>query len=218
LRSVLISSNTPLRCSILVALMLLALAAGASCSPGTEEPVEEESTTTEAGSTTGATAPGTTSPPESTATTVSPTTTTTSATNTTTLTSTESVLSYQRDLLTAEAAVSELVGQVRSINDQWDNRSGNSVAYSDVEATLEDAVQRAQDLAETFQAIEAPPEIDVSEAHQFAGRAVARMPDLISEMLAGLRSSDTGQARQAALAKLLAAFDIFKEALKSIAA
>ncbi|MCE2528181.1 MAG: hypothetical protein J4G00_11745 [Actinomycetia bacterium] len=126
-------------------------------------------------------------------------------------------MSYQRDLLTAEAAVSELVGQVRSINDQWDNRSGNNVAYSDVEATLEDAVQRAQDLAETFQAIEAPPELDVSEAHQFAGRAVARMPDLISEMLAGLRSSDTGQARQAALAKLLAAFDIFKEAIEQVA-
>lgn len=210
------SSNTPLRCSVCSVLTLLVLAVGASCSPATDEPIEAESTTTDPVVTTGATALDTTAPPVSTTTTASSETTATSAAATTTTISTEAVLSYLQDLSAAEAAVSELVGQVRSVNDQWDNRSGNNIAYSDVEATLEDAVRRAQDLAEAFEVIEAPSQVEASEAHQTAARAVGRMPDIISEMLAGLRSSDTGQARQAALMRLLAALDIFTETIQQV--
>lgn len=211
------SSNLPLRCSVYSVSMLLALAVGASCSTATEDPLEAESTTTEAVPPADATVPDTATSPDSTTTTVPSGTTTTAAATTTTTISTEGVSSYLEDLSAAEAAVSELVGQVRSVNDQWDFRSGNDIAYSDVEATLEDAVQHARDLAETFQAIETPSEIDVSEIHQMAGRAVARMPDIVSEMLDGLRSSDTGQARRAALAKFVAAFDIFTEAIQEAA-
>lgn len=210
------SSVTLRKSCVLVAIMLLP-ALGASCSPDAADAPETTSagaagtpTTTSAQATTIATV---------TTTTVQPGTTTTAAPATTTTTTfpTEAASNYLRDLLSAETGVKALVEQVRSVNDQWDNRSGGSVSYSDTEAALEDAIQRTRDLVEAFASIEAPSGIDFSQAHRMAATAVGRMPDMVSEMLDGLRSADTGEARRAALVRLEAVFDIFTDAIEQVA-
>ncbi len=188
---------------------------GASCSPDSEKTPAADSATTEAVGTTAPAGQTATTAPATTATVVpEPSSTATPIPDTTI--AAESALSYLHQLLSSEANIGQLVAEVRAVNNEWDNPFGNGVTYAEFETALEDAVQRAQVLLEAFELIEPPSESGIPNEHQTALTAVRRIPDMVTEMLEGLRSSDTGQARKAALSRVSAAFNIFNEVIERV--
>lgn len=210
------SSVKPRRGTYFIAIVVTVVG-GASCSPVAEDPIAADSAGAETVATLTTAAQPATTAPVTTDTELSEPTVTTAVTSTIATGPSEAALNYLRALLAGEAAIRELVEEVRAVNMQWDNRAGNDVAYSDVEAALEDAVQHALELVEAFELFVPPSEVAVSDTHEKATVAVRRMPDMISEMLDGLRSSDTGQARQAAVVRFTAAFNIFSKVVESVA-
>ena len=147
-----------------------------------------------------------------------PETTTTTAATTTTDPSVGSALRYLEQLLSTEAGFSELAESVGAINDDWDDRSRTGVSFSDTASALEAAAGRALSLQDFFGLIEPPAEIGLGQEHRTAAAAVAIMADTSQEMLDGLRSTDTGQARQAAVVGFLTAFDLLGEVIAQVAA
>lgn len=145
-----------------------------------------------------------------------PETTTSAAPSSTTTTSpTRTSLDYLEQLLTLQAEAAQLAAGVQTLNDSWDDRSQTGVSFSDTEVALESAVERAQRLKDTFVLIEAPSEL--RDEHRIASSTVGLLADGPQEMLDGLRSPDTGQARRAALVGFLNAFDILGEAIARVA-
>ena len=196
--------------------MLMTVVVGASCSPDSEEAPAAHSATTEAVGTTAPAGQTATTAPVTTATVVpEPSSTATSISDTTI--ASERALSYLHQLLSSEADIGQLVAEARAVNNEWDNPFGNGVTYAEFETALEDAVQRAQVLLEAFELIEPPSESGIPNEHQTALTAVRRIPDIVTEMLEGLRSSDTGQARKAAMLRFSAAFNIFNEVIERVA-
>ena len=196
--------------------MLMTVVVGASCSPDSEEAPTAHSATTEAVGTTAPAGQTATTAPVTTATVVpEPSSTATSISDTTI--ASERALSYLHQLLSSEADIGQLVAEARAVNNEWDNPFGNGVTYAEFETALEDAVQRAQVLLEAFELIEPPSESGIPNEHQTALTAVRRIPDIVTEMLEGLRSSDTGQARKAAMLRFSAAFNIFNEVIERVA-
>lgn len=154
-----------------------------------------------------------------TSTTLPPTTTTSSVPESTTTTSPVRVaLDYLEQLLAAQAEIARFVMEVRDINDDWDNRSQTGVSFSDTELALEETVARAQSLQDTFVLIKAPSEFGLRDEHRVASSAVGILVDSPPQMLDGLRSPDTGEARRAVLAGFLTAFDLFGQVIDRVAA
>ncbi len=147
-----------------------------------------------------------------------PETTTTTAATTTTDPSVGRAPRYLEQLLSTEAGFSELAESVGAINDDWDDRSRTGVSFSDTESALEAAAGRALSLQDFFDLIEPPAEIVLRQEHRTAAAAVAIMADTSQEMLDGLRSTDAGQARQAAVVGFLTASDLLGEVLAQVAA
>ena len=161
--------------------------------------------TTTAASTTSAAAPTQTAKSES------------PDTTSTTLSPHQQSMTYLDQLLVAVADIGELVAGVETINDNWDNRSQTGVSFSETRAALESAVERSEQLRDAFELIEPAPADGMAEEHRTATAAVGLIVDTASEMLDGLRSTDTGQARRAAVVGFLTAFDILQEAVGRVA-
>ncbi|MCQ3805431.1 MAG: hypothetical protein OXC98_11455 [bacterium] len=154
-----------------------------------------------------------------TSTTQAPTTITSAVPETTSTTSPiQVVLDYLEQLLGTRSAIARLMANVEQINDDWDNRSQTGVSFSETELALEAAVQSAQTLQDDFVVIQAPSELGLRDEHRVAGSAVGILTAAPQEMLDGLRSPDTGQARRAALLGALTAFDLFAEVAARVAA
>ena len=221
MRSGLISSFIPVRGIALLAFLLAIVAA--SCSPLQEEATETGPSQTEAGAASSTAAPSdptfavaTTEPV--TTTTVPPTTAAGEAPTTTTTVSNDAHLLYLSDLWAARIVLSRYVEDVRDINYRWDTRPDSRSGYLAAVAALEEAVQRGQAMVEGFELLAPPTNAGLSDLHEAAAIAVRRMPELVSEMLEGLQSTDTGQARRASLVRLVAAFDIFAHTIDQVAA
>ena len=165
--------------------------------------------------TTSTTTPSTTA---ATAATVLSETTTTSAAATTTTLSVGREIRYLEQLLSAGAGWAELAESVKAGNDDWDDRSRTNASFSDIEATLEAVSERAGTLAASFGLIEPPSELGLEEEHRTAAAAVNIMVEASRDMLDGLRSTDTGQARRAAVVGFLTAHDLWREAIERVAA
>lgn len=152
-------------------------------------------------------------------TTQTPATTTSAVPATTTTTSPVRVaLDYLDDLLATRADIARLVANVEQINHDWENRSQTGVSFSDTELALEAAVQRAQSLQDAFIGIKAPSVLGLRDEHRIAGSAVGILAGAPQEMLDGLRSPDTGEARRAALVGFLTAFDLLGQVTARVAA
>ena len=185
--------------------LLVVIVGGASCS---DEPPA---------ATTATPAPITTTTTQSTTTSLPETTLPETTTTTTTLPLAQESLNYLDMLLAAEVSIGNLVAEVQAMNEGWDNRSESGVSYSETEAAMEAAAERARKLRDAFELIEPSSEGGIPIEHQTATAAVGLMADTATEMLDGLRSTDTGQARRAALVGYLTAFEILKEAIDRVA-
>lgn len=188
---------------------MVVIVIGASCG---DDPAADVPTTLAPITSTSTTRLATTTlpPPETTL----PETTTTS---TTLISLTEESMNYLEVLLAVEVNVGKLVADVQALNENWENRSESGVSYGETDAGMEAAAQRAQELRDAFEGIQPSAQATIPLEHQTAAAAVVLMADTAAEMLDGLRSTDTGQARRSALVGFLTAYEIFGEAVTRVA-
>lgn len=188
---------------------MVVIVIGASCG---DDPAADVPTTLAPITSTSTTRLATTTlpPPETTL----PETTTTS---TTLISLTEESMNYLEVLLAVEVNVGKLVADVQALNENWENRSESGVSYGETDAGMEVAAQRAQELRDAFEGIQPSAQATIPLEHQTAAAAVVLMADTAAEMLDGLRSTDTGQARRSALVGFLTAYEIFGEAVTRVA-
>lgn len=142
------------------------------------------------------------------------TTTTLADATSSTTTTTEAVVldpSVQAYLDGITALETELTGfqtEMASINAQWDSPD-RTVTYQDTEAALVDLAARVQAWSEGLAAIVAP--LGLENVHTVLTAAAAEAANAADAVVAGLQSSDTGEARRAAL-------DAFDEAVRAFTA
>ena len=141
----------------------------------------------------------------------------TTTTSTTLISLTEESMNYLEVLLAVEVNIGKLVADVQTLNENWDNRSEVGASYGETDAAMEAAAQRAQELRDAFEGIRPSAQGNIPLEHQTASAAVVLMADTAAEMLDGLRSTDTGQARRSALVGFLTAYEIFQEAISRVA-
>ena len=205
MRSVFTTRQSPVR--LLAALVVLVV--GTSCS---DDPAAEIPTTL---------APITSTTTTRLATTTLPPPQITLSENTTTSTTlvslTEESMNYLEVLLAVDVSIGKLVADVQALNENWDNRSDTGVSFGETDAAMEAAAQRARELRDAFEGIVPSAQGTIPLEHQTAAAAVVLMADTATEMLDGLRSTDTGQARRSALVGFLTAYEIFGEAVTRVA-
>ena len=142
------------------------------------------------------------------------TSTTAPETDETTTTTTEpvqldpSVQSFLDLVAEQEAALTGFQTEMATINGQWD-ATERTVTYTDTEAALTDLAARVRTWAEGVATTVAP--LGLEGVHTVLSAAAAEAANASDAVLAGLRSSDTGEARRAAL-------DSFDEAVRAFTA
>lgn len=142
------------------------------------------------------------------------TTTTSPADEGSTTTTTEAVVldpSVQDylDLVTSqETALTGFQTEMATINGQWDAEE-RTVTYPDTEAALVDLAARVRTWAQDVAAVVAP--LGLEGVHTVLSAAAAEAANAADAVVAGLQSSDTGEAR-------LAALDSFDEAVRAFTA
>ena len=190
------------------AVLLLGLAAlllSAACSRGNGETPPEETSTSAA-----VTLEVPSSPPTSP--TVVTTTTVTVPPSTTTV-SDRAVIAYYDQISAVYQQINDLAADMRSANNDWDNRSVTGVSYQDTEAAMSRLLSRAERLRDDVGFIDPPADLGLPVEHRAAWSAAGQMADAARAVLAGLRSSDTGERRRAATAEFMTAFERFDRAV-----
>ncbi|MEX1005182.1 MAG: hypothetical protein WD990_01250 [Acidimicrobiia bacterium] len=142
------------------------------------------------------------------------TTTTEPESDTSTTTTTEAVVldpSVQDYLNLVDSQETALTGyqtEMATINGQWDAEE-RTVTYPDTEAALTDLAGRVRTWAQDVAGVVAP--LGLEGVHTVLSAAAAESANAADAVVAGLQSSDTGEARRAAL-------DSFDEAVRAFTA
>lgn len=144
----------------------------------------------------------------------STTTTTTPVGEGSTTTTTEAVVldpsvqDYLDLVASQETALTGFQTEMATINGQWDAEE-RTVTYPDTEAALVDLAARTRTWAQDVAAVVAP--LGLEGVHTVLSAAAAEAANAADAVVAGLQSSDTGEARRAAL-------DSFDEAVRAFTA
>lgn len=107
-----------------------------------------------------------------------------------------SLQSYLDNVADLEIQLTGFQTEMASINGQWDAEE-RTVTYTDTEAGLIDLAARIRTWAEGVSAIVAPLGLD--GVHTVLSTAAAEAANAADAVVAGIQSSDTGEARRAAL-------------------
>jgi hypothetical protein len=119
-----------------------------------------------------------------------------------------SVQNYLDLVASQETALTGFQTEMASINGQWD-ADERTVTYPDTEAALVDLAARVRTWAQDVAAVVAP--LGLEGVHTVLSAAAAEAANASDAVVAGLQSSDTGEARRAAL-------DSFDEAVRAFTA
>ncbi len=124
---------------------------------------------------------------------------------------------YLTNLAEDKQALAELAAEMNAVNDEWDNRDDTGVTYSDTEAAVAAIVEQAVILAAAVE-LHRPPETvpGLNGAHDGVLESANQVATAAEEALAGLRSSDTGERRRAALVEFRASVASFNEQVDQI--
>ena len=142
------------------------------------------------------------------------TTTTEPESDSSTTTTTEAVVldpsvqDYLDLVASQETALTGFQTEMATINGQWD-ADERTVTYPDTEAALVDLAGRVRTWAQDVAAVVAP--LGLEGVHTVLSAAAAEAANASDAVVAGLQSSDTGEARRAAL-------DSFDEAVRAFTA
>jgi hypothetical protein len=131
-------------------------------------------------------------------------TTTTEAGATSSTTSTtipDDVQAYLDAMSQKKADLDLLAGDLLAANDAWDNKDQTGATYTDTKSAFSQAIDRATVLADSIQATTLPAGYtDLASLHEDLSTAASKVLEGTVSALAGLESSDTGEARTAAIA------------------
>ena len=116
-------------------------------------------------------------------------------TTTTTSADQAALETYAAGLVDVAATVTELRADAATINQAWDDRTED---YDATLTALTGLASRAAPLSDLVLALEPPASVDLA-THQRLVRSAADLADAAQEMVDGLQSTDTGEARRAAL-------------------
>ncbi|MEX1043092.1 MAG: hypothetical protein WD020_00480 [Acidimicrobiia bacterium] len=119
-----------------------------------------------------------------------------------------SVQNYLDLVASLETALTGFQTEMAAINGQWDAEE-RTVTYPDTEAALIDLAGRVRTWAEDIATVVAP--LGLEGVHTVLNAAAAEAANASDAVVAGLQSSDTGEARRAAL-------DSFDEAVRAFTA
>ena len=124
---------------------------------------------------------------------------------------------YLNNLAEDKQALAELVAEMNAVNEEWDNRSETGVTYADTEAAMEAISEQALIFVAAVE-LHRPPETvtGLVEAHEGVVESANAVAAAAEEALAGLRSSDSGERRRAALVEFRAAAASFNEQVDQI--
>lgn len=142
------------------------------------------------------------------------TTTTVPSDDTTTTSTTEpvaldpSVQAFLDLVASQEIALTGFQTEMATINGQWD-ADERTVTYPQTEAALRDLAARVRTWAQDVAVVVAP--LGLEGVHTVLSAAAAEAANAADAVIAGLQSSDTGEARRAAL-------DSFDEAVRAFTA
>lgn len=159
----------------------------------------------EAVSTTTSTTVGTTEPAE------------TESTTTTTIPA--PLAEYLADIRTDQETLAGILDEIETVNNAWEDRENNGTTFSDAVAGFEAVIVNATVFRDSV-SIHIPPAgfgDGISTAHEAALGASEDVLTQATAVLAGLRASDTGQARTAAMLEFRAAVEEFNTAADDIA-
>ena len=123
------------------------------------------------------------------------------------------VLDYYDQISVVNTNINDLAADMRSANNDWDNRSVTGVSYQDTEAAMSRLVSQAERLRDDVGFIDPPADLGLPVEHRAAWSAAGQMADAARAVLAGLRSSDTGERRRAATAEFMTAYERFNRAI-----
>jgi len=129
----------------------------------------------------------------------------TSSTTTTAVALDPSVQSYLDSIAEFEVELTGFQTEMSTINSQWD-ATDRTVTYPETEAALTDLADRVGAWADTVTAVTAP--LGLEGVQTVLGTAATEAANAADAVVAGLQSSDTGEARRAAL-------DSFDEAVRA---
>ena len=122
-------------------------------------------------------------------------------------------MAYYDQISPVNLEITDLAADMRSANNDWDNRSVTGVSYQDTEAAMSRLLSRAERLRDDIGFIDPPADLGLPVEHRAAWSAAGQMADAARAVLAGLRSSDTGERRRAATAEFMTAFERFNRAI-----
>ncbi len=137
------------------------------------------------------------------ATSTSTTTSTGSSVGTTTTSTTlpEEIQSYLDDMAQQKADLDTLSTDLLAANAAWNDKTNTGASYTDTKAAFQEAIDRATVLDESLQTLTPPAgNADLASFHEDLSTAAGKVLDTTKSALAGLQSSDTGAARDAAIA------------------
>jgi hypothetical protein len=165
--------------------------------------------------------------PEGTTTTSTTVTTTTSAgssssTSTTTVTIPDDLKAYLDTLDQQKADLDLLASDLLAANDNWDNRDQTGATYAETKSAFQEAIDRAKVFSDAVQGATLPSGYpDLASLQEDLSTAASKVLEGATSALAGLQSSDTGEARAAAIQAFndaVAEFNTVYEGLQSAAA
>lgn len=124
---------------------------------------------------------------------------------------------YLTNLGEDKATLAALVEELNTVNDDWENRDQTGVNFSDTEAAMVAAAERAVVFSEAVE-LHRPPEdvAGLTDAHQRVYESAAAVAEAAANALAGLRAPDTGELRRAAVVEFRAAAASFEQQVDQI--
>jgi len=159
------------------------------------------------------------------------TTSTSSAVTTTTSTGTSSsesttsttlpgdVQGYLDTMAQKKADLDLLTQDLLTANANWDDNATSGATFADTKTAFQNAIERAQVLDDSLTTITPPAGYTaLASLHADLSTAAAQVLSTTQSALAGLQSSDTGEARTAAIAAFNQAVAEFNSAYEGLAA
>ncbi len=161
--------------------------------------------------------------PEGTTTTEAVTTTTTSSgggssTTTTTTTIPDDVQAYLDKMADKKTNLEALTSDLLAANDQWNNKADTGATYTDTKTAFQAAIDAATVFSDSVEATTLPAGYaDLASLHSDLSTAAKKILSATVAALDGLQSSDTGEARAAAIEEFNAAVAEFNAVYDSLA-
>ena len=124
---------------------------------------------------------------------------------------------YLDNLADDQVTLAEILAQMNSVNNDWEDREESGVTYGETEEAMVSVSEQAVAFSQTVELHRPPDNIGgLVEAHQQILDLANAVASAAEDALAGLRAPDTGELRRAALVEFRAAAEGFTQQVDQI--